>query len=366
MSDFASCPIARPRRVRPSNVLGVALLAAALAAAPASADPARPAGGVPAWQPLGFAGYEFTTLYTVPNNACVVAWTALGNGGLGVSTDCGDLYARLFLLSTHDVTAQNENIGYVAAGAVGMAKTLDTGSNWFDINLGLPTQHDARAVLLHVARPESVFCALYNGGVFRGGPKAAGNDTIRWEAMNAGLLDLRVRALARVRGGSFMLAATDGGIFRWAGGAWSLVAPGVIANALVIDSADSSRVLAATELGVSRSTNFGQTFLPSSTNLPLVPVNDVARRTDNPLVWYVGTRGQGVWESVDGGSSWRKFGPDLPGDNDVRAVLCTVGAQTADDADVYAGTRADGLFRAGYSTPALSTSWGRVKDTYRR
>jgi hypothetical protein len=360
MSDFASSPTTRPRRVLVPILLGVVLLSGAFA------TPARPAGGVPTWESLGFAGNEFTTLYTVPGNACVVAWTALSNGGLGVSTDCGNQYARLFLLSAHDVTAQNENIGYVAAGPIGVAKTLDTGSNWFDINLGLPAQHDARAVLLHVAKPESVFCALYNGGVFRGGPKAVGNDTIRWEAMNTGLLDLRVRALARVRGGSFMLAGTDGGIFRWAAGAWTLVAPGVIANALVIDSADSSRVLAATETGVVRSTNFGQTFLPSSTNLPLVPLNDVARRTDGSLVWYVGTRGQGVWESVDGGANWRKFGPDVPGDNDVRAVLCTVGAQAPDDADVFAGTRADGLFRFGYSTPAAAMTWGRVKDAYRR
>ena len=366
MADSASCPIARRRRLLRALALGMALLLAASAPARILADPAPLEGAAIAWEPLGFAGYEFTELYTVPGNACIVAWTALGNGGIGVSTDCGNQYARLFLLSAHDVTAKNENIGYVAAGTIGMAKTLDTGSNWYDINDGLPAQHDARAVLLHVGFPDSVFCALYNGGVFRGGPKAAGNDTIRWAAMNNGLLDLRVRALARVRGGTYMLAATDGGIFRWAGGLWTLVAPGVVANALVIDASDSSRVLAATELGVQRSTNYGLSWLPSSTNLPLVAVNDVARRTDNPLVWYVGTRGQGVWESVDGGSSWRKFGPNLTGDNDVRAVLCTVGANSVDDADVYAGTRADGLFRAGYSTPVPPTSWGRVKDLYRR
>jgi len=360
MNDFATRLILRARL---ALVLLLAVGTTGLATAPAHA---RPEGATLVWEPLGFAGAEFSALLTVPGNPCVIAWTALNNGGLGVSTDCGNQYAQLFLLSAHDVTAQNENIGYVAAGTLGMAKTLDTGTNWFDINLGLPAQHDARAVILHVAKPESVFCALYNGGVFMGGPKSAAKDTIRWQAMNAGLTDLRVRALARVRGGSFLVAATDGGIFRWSNGSWSLVAPGVVANALVIDSADSSRVVAATETGVHKSSNFGMSFVPSSTNLPSVPVNDVARRTDNSLVWYAGTRGQGVWESVDGAVSWRKFGADLPGDNDVRAVLAVVGAQTFDDADVYAGTRANGLFRADYSTPAAPTSWGRMKDTYRR
>ena len=360
MTDFAT------RLLHRARLALVPLLAAGTIAFAGVPAHARPEGSALVWEPLGFAGTEFTALLSVPGNPCVIAWTALSNGGLGVSTDCGNQYAQLFLLSAYDVTAQNENIGYVAAGTLGMAKTLDTGTNWFDINLGLPAQHDARAVILHVAKPESVFCALYNGGVFIGGPKSVGNDTIRWEPMNAGLTDLRVRALARVRGGSFLVAATDGGIFRYANGAWSLVAPGVVANALVIDSADSSRVVAATETGVHRSTNFGMSFVPSSTNLPPVAVNDVARRTDNSLVWYAGTRGQGMWESVDGAASWRKFGPDLPGDNDVRAVVAVVGAKTADDADVYAGTRANGLFRADYSTPAAPTTWGRVKGAYRR
>jgi hypothetical protein len=364
MSDLATCPIAPPRRLVPRTVRRTALTLAALVAFAGT----RPAAAEPqlAWESLGFAGYEFTAIYTVPGNPCVVAWTALNNGGLGLSTDCGDSYARPFLLSAHDVTGQNEVVGYIAGGTIGMAKTVDSGSNWFEINDGLPLARDARAVILHVAHPESVFSALYNGGVFRGGPKAPGNDTTRWAAMNEGLLDLRVRALARVRGGSYMLAGTDGGIYRWAAGAWSLVAPGVVANALVIDAADSTRVLAATESGVQRSANSGLSWMPSSTNLPVIAVNDVARRTDDPQVWYAGTRGQGVWESVDGGLSWRAFGPDLPGDDDVRAVLCTVGARAVDDAEVYAGTRADGLFRAGYSTPALPTSWGRLKDTYRR
>ena len=117
MSDYAPCPIARPRRV------SFLVFLAGLAAMTTGASRPAAAAGVPTWEPLGFAGHEFTSLYTVPDNPCVVAWTALGNGGLGVSTDCGNQYARLFLLSAHDVTAQNENIGYVAAGTLGIAKT---------------------------------------------------------------------------------------------------------------------------------------------------------------------------------------------------------------------------------------------------
>ncbi|MEP7028729.1 MAG: hypothetical protein ABI960_09060 [Candidatus Eisenbacteria bacterium] len=350
-------------------LVATALVALTLTAAlPGRAE--SPCAGSFCWIQRGnYAGLEFTSLLSPPGNPCVIAWTALSNGGLGVSTDCGAQYANLFQASAYDVTARDSNVGYVAAGTLGIAKTKDTGSFWFAINDGLPPFPDARAILLHVAKPDSVFCGLHGGGVFIGGPKAGGgNDSLMaWTAINQGLGDLNVRALARVRGGTFMVAGCDGGIWRRGNNQWSLVGAGLVANAFVIDSADSNRVYAATESGVYRSLNQGLSWFPSSAGLPSnTPVNDVARRTENSAVLYIGTRGQGVWESTDYGANWRAFGPPLPGDNDVRSVLCAVGAVAADSANVFAGTRANGLFQNGYSTPAKPVTWGQVKSLYRR
>jgi photosystem II stability/assembly factor-like uncharacterized protein len=345
----------------------LALPALALSALPGIA--AAPCAGSFCWMQRGFAGQEFTSLVTVPGNPCVVAWTALNNGGLGASTDCGEQFANLYIGNAYDVTARDTNVGYIAGGSIGVAKTKDTGGFWFQVNDGLPVSHDARAVILHVAHPESLYTALHGGGVYAAGPKAGGgNDSLmQWTAMNDGLLDLNVRCLARVRGGSFFLAGADGGIWRWSGGLWSSVAPGVIANAITVDPADSSRVWAATEAGVYRSLNYGMSWSPSSAGIPGgTAVNDIARRTDGGPVVYAGTRGQGVYWSTDFGSNWAPFGPALPGDNDVRAVLATVGASGADSVHVFAGTRANGLFVNGYSTPATPTTWGLVKDRYRR
>ena len=58
----------------------------------------------------------------------------------------------------------------------------------------------------------------------------------------------------RVRGGSFMLVATDGGIFeRGASNVWNETGSGLVANGLLIDSADSTRCYAACEGGFYRS-----------------------------------------------------------------------------------------------------------------
>jgi hypothetical protein len=225
-----------------------------------------------------------------------------------------------------------------------------------------------RSIVIHYAHPESAFCALYGGGVFVGGPIGVNDSLMQWTAMNEGLIDLTVRRFVRVRGGSFMLAATDGGIYyRGASHVWTETGPGLVANGLVIDSGDSTRAYAACESGLYRSLNSGQSWFASNTGLPAgVPVNCVARRDASSNVLYVGTRGAGVFESVDSGASWRPFGPGLPGDNDVRAVLCTVGAGAPDSAGVFAGTRANGLYQSTYSTPATPMTWGKLKDLYRK
>jgi photosystem II stability/assembly factor-like uncharacterized protein len=352
----------------PRSFLRLSILAClALLAAPGRAE--TPCAGSFCWVQRGFAGQEFTSLVTPPGTPCVIAWTALNNGGLGVSTDCGAQYANLYIGNAYDVTARDTNVGYLAAGSIGVAKTKDTGSFWFAVNDGLPAQHDARAVILHVAHPESLFAAFHGQGVYVAGPKAGGgaDSLMQWTEMNDGLLDLNLRCMARTRGGSYFVAGADGGIWRRSNNLWSLTGAGLVANAFVIDPIDSSRVWAATETGVFRSTNSGLSWLPSSTGMPPgTPVNDVARRTDGGPVVYAGTRGQGVWESRDLGVTWSPFGPALPGDNDVRAVVAPVGAAATDSAHVFVGTRANGLFENGYSTPAKPSTWGSIKDRYRR
>jgi len=369
----------RPMRLHPSMpsrrarataksltlVLGLGLLA--VAALPGQA--VSPCIGSFCWAQRGtYAGHEFTSLQSPPGNPGVVAWTGLSNLGLGVSTDYGVQYANLLITNAYDVTARDSNVGYVASGTLGVAVTKDTGSNWSQDNVGLPGFHDVRTVVIHYAHPESAFCALHGGGVFIGGPIAGSVDSLAWTPMNEGLTDLNVRRFVRVRGGSFMLAACDGGIFyRGASHQWQETGAGLVANGLVIDAADSTRAYAACETGLYRSLNSGLSWFPSNTGLPVgVPLNCVARRTEGPNVVYVGTRGSGVYQSVDYGATWRPFGPALPGENDARAVLCAVRVSPVDSAGVFEGTRTDGLFETAYSTPAAGMSWGKVKDIYRR
>jgi len=352
--------IHRPRWPRIAS-LGAAALQIAI---PGAGLGLGAASAAVTWVARGaYADREFTSIVSPPGYPCVISFTALDNGGLGVSTDCGIQFATLLPTNAHSVTAKDSNVGYVAAGSAGVVKTIDGGANWFAVNDGLPGLRDARAIVLHLASPDTLYCGFYGAGVYVGGPQPA--DLTSWAPMNAGLGDLRVRHLVRARGGTFFVAATDGGIYRWEAGAWSLSDAGVLAYRLVIDAADSSRVYAAGPGGVHRSLDHGRSWVPSAAGLPAaMTINDIVRRTDDPSVLYVGTRGAGVYESVDYGASWHPFGPAVPGENDVRAVLCVV--ESVDNlASVFAGTRRDGLFEAEYSTPTAPTTWGRLKATYR-
>ena len=325
---------------------------------------ALPAGAAITWVARGaYADREFTSIVSPPGYPCVVAFTALSNGGLGLSTDCGVSFAPVLTANAYSVTAKSTDVGWIAAGTSGVVKTVNGGASWFAVNNGLPPLRDARAITVHLAGPDTIYGGFYGDGVFVGRPAA--DSTVNWTAMNNGLGNLSVRDLARVRGGTYFLAATDGGIWRWSDGSWSLAAGGVVANTLIIDSADSSRCYAAGPGGVFKSTDYGQSFQPSSTGLPAgKAVNDIARRTDDPAILYVGTAGAGVYESLDYGASWHPFGPAVPGDNDVRSVAAIV-QESQSQANIFAGTLKDGLFEAQYSTPVEPVTWGRLKAAYR-
>ncbi len=349
---------------RPHLRIATLLAAVVQIALPAPAARLGAAPAMTAWTSRWtFAGREFTSIVSPPDHPCALVCTMLDNGGIYESTDCGLQWASLLQANIYSATAKDTNVGYAAAGTSGVLKTVDGGAYWFQVLNGLPPLCDARSIAIHLSNPDTIYCGFYGAGVYVGGP-GDGNG-VAWQPMNAGLGDLSVRNLARVRGGTYFLAATDGGIWRWEGGTWSPTAPGLVAYRLLIDAADSSRVYAAGPTGVWKSGDQGRSFFASAAGLPAgIVVNDIVRRTDDPRVLYVGLRGAGVYESVDFGASWHPFGPAVPGENDVRAVLA-VAESASDTASVFAGTRVDGLFEAEYSTPTPPTTWGRVKAGFR-
>ncbi len=74
--------------------------------------------------------------------------------------------------------------------------------------------------------------------------------------------------------------------------------------AIVVDPHDSSRVYAAGQAGVFRSSDFGTTWQDASSGLDIRDVHALAIDPKNPEILYAGTHGAGVFKSSDGASSW--------------------------------------------------------------
>src|SRR5262245_52495341 len=94
-----------------------------------------PAHAAISWVPRGaFADREFTSIVSPPNYPCDVAFTALGNGGLGLSTDCGVSFGTIIPANAYAVTAKSTDVGWIAAGTAGVVKSVNGGGSWFPVN----------------------------------------------------------------------------------------------------------------------------------------------------------------------------------------------------------------------------------------
>ncbi len=128
------------------------------------------------------------------------------------------------------------------AGQTNTVKRLPAGTgSWATVGSGLPANDSVYALGFDAAG--NAYAGLYGGGVF---VLAPGGTT--WVAANAGLTNLRVRALVPDGAGG-MIAGTGDGVFRRVAGAWQRVGSGLVdsVQSLVLD--DNGDLFAGVEDG---------------------------------------------------------------------------------------------------------------------
>ena len=282
----------------------------------------------------GPTGGSITSIAVDPANSSTV-YAGTDGGGIFKSSDGGQSWAAANSgltdpdLNVVAIAPSSPETLYVGTDGSGVFKSTDGGQTWSAINTGV-TYRDIRALAVHPANSN----IIYAGGTFLFKSINGGES---WQTVNCDLPPLRcssIRSLAiaptnpetvYVGAASFgILRSTDGGQTWTDVGRSSLTGIGGFPtglsmgssttgsiHALVIDPANPATVYAASDGGVLKTTNGGQSWTvitcfgrafgngfcdPATLSLALAP--------SNPATLYMGTSFLGVYKTTNGGGSW--------------------------------------------------------------
>lgn len=244
----------------------------------------------------------------------------------------------------------------VYLGGVELFKSADGGNTWSMLSLsgGSRVVHeDQFAIAFRPSTPNVVYVGN-DGGLYRS------NDGGRnWVSLNAGLPITQFNTIAASPTSSAMLlgGTQDQGLVRYSGSqTWAQLIRGD-AGAVLYGVDDSTLYVARQLIRPVRSTDGGTSFanvaagISPSDRVAFYP--PLASSPANPGVLYFGT--QRVWQSPDGGSSWRAISDDLTGGAQTGGYLTAVAV--APNGAVFAGS-SDGRISFSGANGSWTTGTG--------
>lgn len=279
--------------------------------------------------------------------ASVQALAMSGNGtvyagsfghGIFRTVDRGTTWARVgggvtdpFILS---LVSTKDGAVYAGTFRGGVFRSRDEGNSWQPVNAGLK-RLEVKALL---AVDHDLFAGT-GDGVYR----LHGSED-RWTPVTSGLDDILVHALARSADGTLFAGTSGQGLFRFSPRSTGWVRmrhglkdhEGMIENfirVLVIDQ--DERILAGTfDGGVFQSADGGLTWRAISRALPNDSIRGIVVSDQGVVV----ATGQGIFRTVDKGKQWIPINKGLTN----LAVQVLIGSG---DKGLYAGT-SEGIFRS--------------------
>ena len=182
---------------------------------------------------------------------------------------------------------------FVGTGG-GVYESLDGGTSWVPDTTGMPPSFSVRSLALIPGSPATLYAGSDSSGVYR-----STDGGVSWTAKNSGLRSLFI-------------------------------------HDLLVDVYKIQTVYAATDSGLFRTSDAGNTWARASAGLPAGAVRTLALDLAHPSTIFCGVWGWGVFESLDGATSWSALANQsgLPSLN-VRSLADDGSATT-----LYAGTDA--------------------------
>jgi photosystem II stability/assembly factor-like uncharacterized protein len=266
-------------------------------------------------------------------------------GGVFKSTDGGTSWILVNtglddLISTLAIDPQNPDTVYASGYDSALYKTTNGGANWAAVGYGLTWGYgrtaDSVFSLVMDPRDSNIVYAGTSAGILK-----STDGGISWSAVKSRLITdaggpLVISALAiDPQNPDTVYGEADTGVFKTtdAGASWTTVysqpATPTGLTILRIDPANSGTMYAGTPVGVFKTTDAGASWAAVNAGLPSdgnghLTISALAIDPKTPstiYAVYVGTSadtggfccGGGVVKSTDGGVSWTRLNPGLPG-----------------------------------------------------
>jgi photosystem II stability/assembly factor-like uncharacterized protein len=246
----------------------------------------------------------------------------------------------------------------------GVYRSDDAGASWSAANAGLPAFR-IQTIAIDPASPSTLYAGtLTPDGVASVGIFKSTDGGASWTAINEGLIDpltgispLDVWSLAIdpknpktiLAGSRFseIFKSVDGGQ-TWQSKTLGGFNVALETSAFQFDPSNSSRVLAATTLGLVRSTDGGESWSTYGN------VNDsfytLVTDPSSATTLYAGNiNGSGIFKSTDSGAHWTTINKGLPSNQGATGALPLVLGFAVDPTHpttLYAGTYGNGLYRS--------------------
>jgi photosystem II stability/assembly factor-like uncharacterized protein len=225
---------------------------------------------------LNWQGWlEKQTFFGDHNRAAAAAWTEIGPIQKPEQYNTAG-YAGLGRLNCITFHPNNSDIIWVGSPSGGLWKTTDGGNSWFGLTDELPNL-GVSSILVHPDNPNIIYIATGDGD---------GYDTF-----SVGVLK-----------------STDGGVTWNSTGLSPLVSDRWAINKLVMHPNDPETIIAATRIGIYKTTNGGDVWISKLSG----DFKDLEVQPRYPENWIASESGIGVYKSTDYGESWAKIENGLP------------------------------------------------------
>ena len=227
-----------------------------------------------------------------------------------------------------------------------LLKSQDGGKSWQTIVNGLDHKHELSALDISSESSNIVFLSTLGDGIYK---SENGGDA--WKKVNQGLENLNINLVAIAPNSTDLVfaAGTESGLYKTenSGASWEQIIAGdnkITAIAFAPDGED--KIIVGDNRGnflLSQDLGTSWQHLTTLENTGAIKALAISPNFTSDLTFWVGTEQQGIWQTVDGGISFKQVNNGI---GNFSIVSLATSPDYQNDTTIFAATWHQGVFRS--------------------